>query len=117
MLAYDNCRLPEALIRAGLRLNRPDVTEAGLEALRWVLDLQISPAGFFRPVGSTSFGIEYALPRPFDQQPVEAWAAVDGASAAFDATGDRNWLTHASRSYAWFFGSNDRSVVVADPAT
>ena len=117
VLAYDNCRLPEALIRAGLRLNRPDVTEAGLEALRWVLDLQISPAGFFRPVGSTSFGIEYALPRPFDQQPVEAWAAVDGASAAFDATGDRNWLTHASRAYAWFFGSNDRSVVVADPAT
>jgi len=117
VLAYDNCRMPEALIRAGLRLDRPEFTAAGLETLRWILDIQISPAGFFRPVGSESFGREYALPRPFDQQPVEAWAAIDAAHAAFDATKDRQWLSHASRAYAWFFGSNDRGVAVADPVS
>ena len=117
VLAYDNCRMPEALIHAGLRLDRPEFTAAGLETLRWILDIQISPAGFFRPVGSESFGREYALPRPFDQQPVEAWAAIDAAHAAFDATKDRQWLSHASRAYAWFFGSNDRGVAVADPVS
>ena len=117
VLAYDNCRVPESLIRAGLRLDRPDFTAAGLETLRWVLEMQISPAGLFRPIGSESFGREYALPRPFDQQPVEAWAAIDGADAAFDATKDRYWLSHASRAYAWFFGSNDRGVAVADPVS
>lgn len=117
VLAYDNCRLPEALIRAGLRLDRPDFTRAGLETLRWVLDIQISPAGLFRPVGSESFGRAHALPRPFDQQPVEAWAAIDAAHAAYDASRDRQWLSDASRAYAWFFGSNDRGVAVADPVS
>ena len=115
VLAYDNCRIPEALIRAGLRLNRPDVAQAGIETLGWILDVQISPSGQFRPVGSDSFGHEYAPPRPFDQQPVEAWAAIDGASAAYDATGDGVWLSHASRAYDWFAGANDRGIAVADP--
>ena len=117
VLAYDNCRLPEALIRAGLRLDRPELTQCGIETLSWVLELQISPAGYFRPVGSDSFGHEYAPPRPFDQQPVEAWAAIDGAVAAYDATGDEVWLSYASRAYDWFAGANDRNVAVADPAT
>ena len=117
VLAYDNCRMPEALIRAGLRLDRPDFVASGLETLAWIMDLQISASGSFRPVGSDSFGREYAAPRPFDQQPVEAWAAIDGANAAFDATGDRRWIAEAERAYAWFHGANDRGVVVVDPLT
>ncbi len=117
VLAYDNCRMPEALIRAGLRFDRPDLTQCGLEALGWILELQISPSGNFRPVGSDSFGHVYAPPRPFDQQPVEAWAAIDGAIAAYDATGDAIWLRHASRAYDWFAGANDRGVAVAEPST
>jgi glycosyltransferase involved in cell wall biosynthesis len=117
VLAYDNCRMPEALIRAGLRLCRPEIIQCGLETLGWVLDLQISPAGHFRPVGSDSFGREFTAPYPFDQQPVEAWAAIDGANAAFDATKDPSWLAHANRAYDWFSGSNDRGVNVADPLT
>ncbi len=117
VLAYDNCRIPEALIRAGLRLDQPDALKHGLETLSWVLDLQISPSNQFRPVGSDSFGHEFAKPQPFDQQPVEAWAAIDGASAAYDATGDGVWLSHASRAYDWFAGANDRGLAVADQNT
>jgi hypothetical protein len=116
-LAYDNCRLPEALIRAGMRLDRPELVESGLQALGWVLDLQTSPAGHFRPVGSDSFGREFSLPRPFDQQPVEAWAAIDGAGAAFDATRDPHWLAQARRAWAWFAGANDRGSAIGDPLT
>jgi glycosyltransferase involved in cell wall biosynthesis len=117
VLAYDNCRMPEAMIRAGLRLNCAEYKDYGLATLGWVLDLQISPSGCFRPVGSGSFGHAFSVPLPFDQQPVEAWAAIDGASAAFDATRDRAWLTHAQRAFAWFAGENDRGVAVADPVT
>lgn len=117
VLAYDNCRMPEAMIRAGLRLDRPDFTRCGIETLGWILDLQISPSGGFRPVGSDSFGREFTAPSPFDQQPVEAWAAIDGASAAFDASRDPLWLAHANRAYRWFSGGNDRGVAVADPLT
>lgn len=117
VLAYDNCRIPEAMIRAGLRLERPDVTQCGLETLNWILDIQTSPSGYFRPIGSDSFGHEYAPPLPFDQQPVEAWAAIDGASAAYDATGEGHWLGHASRAYDWFTGKNDRGVAIGDSLT
>lgn len=117
VLAYDNCRISEAMIRAGLRLGRPDLTQCGIATLDWILDLQTSASGAFRPVGSDSFSKEYSAPRPFDQQPVEVWAAIDGASASFDATSDPFWLAHANRAFGWFSGCNDRGVVVADPLT
>ena len=37
-LTYDNARLPQALIAGGLALDREDLTETGLEALRWLGD-------------------------------------------------------------------------------
>jgi glycosyltransferase involved in cell wall biosynthesis len=117
VLAYDNCRMPEAMIRAGLRLGRPDFTQIGYDTLGWLLDLQTSTAGHFRPIGSDSFGQEYAAPRPFDQQPVEAWAAIDSARAAFDASGNPIWLEHAKRAMDWFAGANDRGIAIGDPQT
>ncbi|WP_239016507.1 glycosyltransferase family 4 protein [Sphingorhabdus pulchriflava] len=113
VLAYDNCRLSEAMIRAGLRSNRSDWTNSGLETLCWLFDIQIAPDGHFRPIGSESFGHAYQPPKPFDQQPVEIWAAIDAAAAAFDATGDPIWLTHAARAFEWFAGANDRGIAVA----
>ncbi|WP_447752211.1 glycosyltransferase family 4 protein [Sphingopyxis fribergensis] len=117
VLAYDNCRMPEAMLRAGVRLERADVIACGVDTLRWINDVQISPYGHYRPVGSDSFGNDYELPRPFDQQPLEIWAAIDAASAAYDVTGDDIWLTHARRAYEWFSGCNDRGVMVGDPLT
>jgi glycosyltransferase involved in cell wall biosynthesis len=116
-LAYDNCRLSEAMIRAGMRLGRPDITDCGIESLRWITHAQIAPAGHFRPVGSNSFGQMNELPMPFDQQPVEIWAAIDAASAAYDVTGDAIWFDHAKRAYDWFSGLNDRGVIVGDPVS
>lgn len=115
VLAYDNCRMSEAMIRAGLRLKRPDWTKSGLETLNWMMEIQTAPDGHFRPVGSDSFGQAYQAPKPFDQQPVEIWAAIDGAAAAFDATGDTSWLTHAGRAFDWFGEANDRGIAVASP--
>lgn len=115
MLAYDNCRLPEAMIRAGTRLARADATECGIEALRWIIDRQLSPSGHFRPVGSDSFGHDYEAPRPFDQQPVEVWAAIDACAAAHDMTGEPIWLSHARLAYDWFAGVNDRGIAAGDP--
>jgi len=116
-LAYDNCRLSEALIRAGLRLGRADYSDAGMETLNWMMAMQTAPAGHFRPVGSDSFGRLDTPPRPFDQQPVEIWAALDACRAAFDLTAERAWVVRAQSAYAWFAGRNDRGLAVADPLT
>lgn len=117
VLAYDNCRLPEAMLRAGVRLDRADAVACGLDTLRWINDIQIAPRGHYRPIGSDSFGSTYVLPQPFDQQPVEIWAAIDAAAMAYAVTADDIWLLHARRAYDWFGGSNDRGVAVGDPLT
>ncbi len=117
VLAYDNCRLSEAMLRAGARLNRAEVTACGTETLRWIIGQQTSPAGQFRPVGSDSFGREYEAPRPFDQQPVEIWAAIDACAAAFAITGDRAWVNPARLAYDWFAGANDRGLALGDPVS
>ncbi|MEP7350373.1 MAG: glycosyltransferase family 4 protein [Sphingorhabdus sp.] len=117
VLAYDNCRLPEALLRAGLYLKDTEATDCALQTLEWIAKQQTTSDGLFRPVGSETFGRELADALPFDQQPVEAWAAIDAADAAFDATGDQQWLRDADRAYQWFFGANNRGISIADSQT
>jgi len=113
VLAYDNARLPEALIRAGHSLGREDMVKCGLSTLDWIVGKQTSPEGRFRAVGSESFGRVYAEPLQFDQQPLEAQATIDACSAAFDASGDHRWVAEAQRAYLWYLGQNDLDLPLA----
>lgn len=113
VLAYDNARLPEAMIRAGRALGRQDVVDRGLETLAWVIERQKSPEGRFRAVGSESFGRVYADPLPFDQQPLEAQATIDACCAAYAATGEARWQEEAMRAYLWYLGHNDLDLPLA----
>lgn len=113
VLAYDNARLPEALIRAGLALDRQDFVRVGLDTLGWIVGQTTSSDGRYRPVGSDSFGREYEAPLPFDQQPLEAVATIDACAAAFAATGEQRWLDEANRAYRWFLGANDLDLPLA----
>ena len=117
VLAYDNARLPEALIRAGLAIGREDFVERGLEGLEWLAGQQTTAEGFFRAIGCDSFGRLYAPPLPFDQQPIEAWATVDACDAAFDATGDARWQEQARNAYLWFLGRNELGLALGDPVS
>ncbi|CAN5214484.1 glycosyltransferase family 4 protein [soil metagenome] len=116
-LAYDNTRLPEALIRAGRILGQPAFIDAGLETLTWIADLHRTEAGHFRPVGTESFGAAYTPPQAFDQQPVEAWAMMDACEVAWQATHDPLWLDHAEAAWRWFVGDNDLGLAMVSPET
>ena len=107
VLAYDNARLSEALIRAGVRLRDERAVEVGLSTLRWLRDQQSGPEGDFRAVGTESFGRERQRPRAYDQQPLEAWATIDAAHAAARVEPDGGWDELATRAYAWFSGANE----------
>jgi glycosyltransferase involved in cell wall biosynthesis len=117
VLAYDNARLPEALLRAGTLLDRNDFVVRGLETLTWLSDRQTAHGGHFRAIGSDSFGRAYAEPLPFDQQPLEAWATIDACNAAWEATHDGYWLSYAEKAYRWFLGDNDLGLALADAVT
>jgi glycosyltransferase involved in cell wall biosynthesis len=106
-LAYDNARLPQALIATGLSVGAPAYVATGLKSLRWLMRMQTAGTGVFRPVGSLSFGDKRRRPRPFDQQPLEATATISACLAAWRADGDAQWQADAAWAFAWFIGSND----------
>ncbi|WP_413060956.1 glycosyltransferase [Sphingomonas carotinifaciens] len=116
VLAYDNARVPQALIRAGKVLGRQDLIDCGIQTLDWIVGKQTSPEGRFRAVGTESFGRPYAEPLQFDQQPLEAQATVEACEAAYEATGDARWITEAQRAYGWFLGHNDLDLPLATSA-
>lgn len=107
MLAYDNCRLPEALLRAGRVLRHDGFIRCGLQTLEWIVARQTAPEGHFRAVGTESFGRNYADPLPFDQQPLEAQATVEACAAAYAVDPKRKWLDRAQSAYRWYLGQND----------
>ena len=114
-LAYDNARLPQALMMTGMATQTPGYVDAGLRSLRWLMTQQTTPAGHFRPVGTAGFGEQRQHPRAFDQQPVEATATIAACLTAWRADGDAEWKAIATRAFAWFLGSNDLSVALVDP--
>ena len=116
VLGYDNPRLAQALIEAGKVLDQTDWQREGLATLDWIVQRQSSVTGMFRPVGSETFGHSHDQ-RPFDQQPLEAQAAIEACAAAYALDPAARWIKHAESAYAWFFGANDRGAVLADIAT
>ena len=116
VLGYDNARLPEALIRAGCAIGRPDWISQGAETLDWLITEQTSNKGHFQPVGTDSMGRPHAKPLPFDQQPLEAQATIDACSAAYAVTKDPRWIDVAHWAYSWFTGSNLLGLPLAIPS-
>lgn len=116
-LAYDNARLPQALLVTGAATKTPAYVDAGLKTLSWLSPRQTAPNGSFRPVGTAGYGELRKAPRPFDQQPVEAAATIAACLAAWRADGDARWKTLAQAAFDWFFGANDLSEALVDSET
>src|SRR4051812_44195660 len=116
-LAYDNARLPQALMLTGMATQTPGYVEAGLRSLRWLMTQQTASTGHFRPIGTTGFGELRQPPRAFDQQPVEATATIAACLTAWRADGDAEWKAIASNVFAWFLGRNDLSIALVDAET
>ncbi len=117
-LAYSNARLPQALIHAGMRASNDAVVSAGLEALDWLAMVQrCERKGHFVPVGSHGFYSHKTEKARFDQQPVEACAAVSAYLQAYRATGKSRWRKEAWTAFNWFLGDNDLQIALYDPST
>jgi glycosyltransferase involved in cell wall biosynthesis len=106
-LSYDNAKLAHALILTGRATGQQGVVDRGLDALRWLNEVQISEKGHFRPIGSNGFYHRGGTRANFDQQPIEAQAMVSACLEAYRATSDVWWYEQAQRAFDWFIGWND----------
>lgn len=116
-LTYDNARLPHALIVGGVALGRDDVTETGLEALRWLGDESGLVQGTLRLTGHRGRLRTEPAPGAGDEQPLDASAFVAAELAAFAATGDPEHALRAQRAFDWFLGRNRLQQPLYDFAT
>ena len=118
-LTYCNAALPHALLMCGQSIPNNAMTEAGLESLSWLADLQRAEeaGGHFVPIGSNGFYHQGGKRARFDQQPVEAQAMVSACLEAARITGDKRWRKEARRAFEWFLGRNDLDLPIYDPMT
>ena len=118
IVSYDNARLAHALILSGCWMPCPEARDAGLAALRWLIQIQTAPAGHFRPVGCNGFHERGSSPgAQFDQQPIEACAMIGACLEAFRATKDPHFSRSAQWAFEWFLGRNDLGLPLYDPVT
>jgi glycosyltransferase involved in cell wall biosynthesis len=117
-LSYSNARLPQALMRAGVRSGNEEMVLAAVEALDWLVSIQrCDVKGHFVPIGSEGFYSKTTEKARFDQQPVEACAEVSACLQAYRATGKARWRKEAWSAFNWFLGDNDLQIALYDPAT
>ena len=117
ILTYANARLPEVLILAGRWADNSRAYDIGLRSLRWLVSVQKTPQGHFRPIGSNGFYPRNGKAAKFDQQPIEAHATISACLEAYRTTKDTFWQDEARTAFEWFLGRNDLGLPLYDPKT
>jgi hypothetical protein len=112
-MTYDNARLCEALLRAGMVLKDPELVRIGREMLDFYAGVTIED-GTFVPIGNEGWNTRGGLRARFGQQPLEAAGLVDAGMVASAATGDGWYRSLAQVAYAWFFGRNLLGAVLVE---
>jgi len=111
-LTYDNARIPEALLAAGIALDDERRIDVGMRLLEWLVANETRGNHFsFTPVGGREPGERGPA---FDQQPIEAWAMADACHRALSSTGNSRWGALALRAATWLIGENDSHAVMYD---
>jgi glycosyltransferase involved in cell wall biosynthesis len=117
IVSYDNAKLSHALLLSGQWLERPEMIEAGLKSLGWLVEVQRADGGHFMPVGNQGFYRRGGERARFDQQPVDACATTSACLEAYKMTNEQRWYIEAQRAFEWFLGRNDLGISLYDPAT
>jgi hypothetical protein len=111
-LRYANATLPEALLAAGVAIDKPHVVAHGLALLRFLMVLETS-RGHLSVTGTAGRGPAQRSAQ-FDQQPIEVAAIADACARAFDITADSSWRDGVASAWAWFEGDNDSATPMFD---
>ncbi len=116
-LAYDNARLPQALIVGGAALGRQEAVELGLRSLAWLGDECGLAQGVLRLPGHHGRQRFEPAPGTGDEQPLDASGLVEAELSAFGVTGDSAHGVRAQRAFEWFLGRNRLGLSLYDFAT
>jgi glycosyltransferase involved in cell wall biosynthesis len=117
ILAYDNARLPQALIASARRLGDEEMLREGMRSLDWYGGEVRVDGPYLQLVGHHGRRRDEPHPGGGDEQPLDAAALVEAAVEAFLATRDDARARQALRAFEWFLGRNRLEQPVYDIST
>ncbi|MGH8884776.1 MAG: glycosyltransferase [Egibacteraceae bacterium] len=116
VLTYANTKIGEALLRAGMALDRPDWRALGLQALDFVLAATYD-GEHFDFIGNQGWGHRDGAAPVYAQQPIEAGYTAQACRLAHDITNEARYARCAEDAVAWLLGHNRLGVALYDPTT
>lgn len=114
-LTYANAVLAEAMIAAGIALDRPTLWQRGLDLLEWLVGYETAD-GHLSPTPAAGRGPDDLRPG-FDQQPIEVSTLADACARAAGIDAGPTWPDGVRAAAAWFQGANDAGQLMWDPET
>ncbi len=112
-MTYDNGVLPHALFIAGAMTGDDKYFNIAEKTCRFLIDSTYKD-DHFSFIGCKGWYKRNGARANFDQQPLEVACTVMMLKAAFEATGDRDFLKLGRRAFDWFLGENDLNMPVYD---
>ena len=116
VLAYDNGRLPHALLVAGWVLNERRYLRAGQAALDFLLS-HVVDDDVVVPIGQAGWFRRGQAKARYDQQPIDAASLAEVCATAAVVLGEAHYHTRARSAWHWFHGHNSEGLVVYDAET
>jgi glycosyltransferase involved in cell wall biosynthesis len=104
-LTYDSARLPEAMMRTGHSTNNRQLVDDGIILFRWLESLCTS-RGHYRFPGHLGLRRGDDVRASGHEQPLEAVAMADAATALLLVTDDPSAHMMVERAWSWFNGNN-----------
>jgi len=97
------------------RLKKAPLVEIGLASLRWLMTLQTTPDGYFRPVGTESFDVARKAPTGVRSTAGRSGGSDFRLSGAWRVNDSAEWTAGAMCAFDWFVGGNDLQTSLIDP--
>lgn len=117
-VTYDNFRLPQALFAAYMITGNVKYKKVADLTLQFITNCNYDKQKrYFDFIGQDGWYQKGQKKAEYDQQPLEAAAAVDAYVFAASALRKRNYLSQALFAFEWFFGNNRNHRYIYDENT
>lgn len=107
MATYDNFRLPQALFAAYMVTEEEKYKDVAVATLQFITNSNYDKQKeYFDFIGQNGWYKKGGKKAAFDQQPLEAAAAVEAYIFAARALKNKSYLSRAIEAFEWYFGKN-----------
>lgn len=118
IVTYDNFRLPQALFAAYMITGKERYKKIAVSTLKFVTSCNYDKQnGYFDFIGQNGWYAKGQKKANYDQQPLEAAAAVDAYLFAAKALRKKAFSNQALLAFEWFFGNNRNHRSIYDENT